>query len=178
MAAAAPTAGPPGKGRGKLGAWVKKNKAAAAAVGAGGLLVAFVLVRKGQSQGATDAAGTAQPGTIDPSLYGTPADLAGVGGGIGSDSVTGLSEQISALQNQLTNITQAQAPAQQSGSPTPTGGTTPGTVKSSKYVTKTGHLQPWVINKLGIKSNPGLGSQYITKTGQLQPWVMRKLAGK
>ena len=152
MAAVQPPAGPPIKGKGKLAAWVKKNPAAAAAVGAGGLLGAFVLIRKGKANAGADAGGgaTSTLGTVDPSLYGTPADLAGVGG-IGSDPAAGLSEQINALQNQLTAMTQAAAPPQ---------------FKGSKYVTKTGQLQPWVMRRLGAGS---------AKKGRgVRPWPIDK----
>lgn len=119
--------GPPAKG-GKLGAWVKKNPGMAAALAGAAALGAFVLIKKGSAANAADpgAADTSTIGTVDPSLYGTPSDLGGVGS---SDDLSGLEDQLTSLQSMLQGITQAQAPPQSSGGGT---GKTPAPKKPGK----------------------------------------------
>jgi hypothetical protein len=121
--------GPPGKGTGGkgIGAWVKKNPGMAAAAGIGLALGAFVLIKKGSSaSSATTPADTSTVGTVDPSLYGTPSDLAGTDGSLGStDDASTIEAQLNTLQGSLAAITAATAPPQASGGATGSSGGTP-----------------------------------------------------
>lgn len=136
-ATSSPPGAPPGKGGGLLGKLKRKPALAAAVIGGGGLGL-LLLVRKGKSNAAADAGTTsAQPGTIDPSLYGTPADLAGSGSLGATGDASTIEAQLTALQGQLASMTSSGATAQN-------------TFKGSKYVTRSGDLQPWVKRRLGI----------------------------
>jgi len=106
----APPGGPPGKGGGLLGKLKRKPALAAAVIGGGGLGV-LLLLKKGKSNAAGDAGtGSAQPGTIDPSLYGTPADLAGSGALGATGDVSTIEAQLTGLQGQLAQIAQQTMP--------------------------------------------------------------------
>jgi hypothetical protein len=89
----------PGSGGG-LGAWVKRNKTTAAAVGVVGLVGALVLIRKSNSSGAapSSAGTTVNPPSVDPSLY----------GGSGADPMAAYAGEMGQLQDLLNAYTAGQ----------------------------------------------------------------------
>lgn len=88
-----PDTGPPSPGgrRGGLGAWVKRNKGAAAAIGAVGLVAAIYIAKKGPAAAANPNA-TNTPAT--PSTY--------AGSGVGNDAYAGEMAQLQDLLNAYT----------------------------------------------------------------------------
>lgn len=107
--------GPPGPKRPGLLAWAKKHKTAAAA-GLGGVgLAALYLIQKGRANAASDT--TDSSGQMSATTQGTgqPASFDG-GGSDDSAAFQQLSDQLTGIGTQLSNIGQNQNP-----SPSPSG---------------------------------------------------------
>lgn len=96
-----------------MGALVKRKPAVAIVGGAAALVGIVVLMKKGSpaASSAADTGTQVQPGTIDPSLYGTPSDLGGAQDYLGNTDASQIEAQLTGLQGQLAALSAAETPA-------------------------------------------------------------------